>query len=373
MPDSVVRRITWRSSDVVRVLLLVVVFLFLWKFFWMVYTALFLGLLAVLIAMILHAPAAYLARWMPFRLSFTLTVLAFFAAMAALLIELIPQILDQIPVLATQLPAAVEEATQWINEKTGSVGDSEMARELNQQLADFVGRFVPLAFNLISLVVGSFAILTLAIFMAIEPKIYRDLFLRLVPPGSRAGAERIYDEAGRSLRNWMIGKAFTMGLIGVFAWIGLTLFEVPGALALASLAALLEFVPTFGPTIAAAPAVVSAFLVSPTTALYVAIYYFVLQQIQNAVTMPLVERQAVDIPPAALLLWQLMLAVGFGILGLFVATPLLAVLVVAVRVMYIEPTEARYGWDRRDSFDPEDDVEPPLVSPAERLERALEE
>nr|MDQ3309943.1 hypothetical protein [Gemmatimonadota bacterium] len=58
---------------------------------------------------------------------------------------------------------------------------------------------------------------------------------------------------------------------------------------------------------------------------------------------------AVNIPPAALLAWQLMLTIGFGFLALFVATPLLAVLTVAVRILYLEPSEERQAWDRRET------------------------
>lgn len=221
---------------------------------------------------------------------------------------------------------------------------------------------MPLAFNLISVFVGSFAILFLAIFLAAQPEVYRDLLLRLVPPQSRGRAREIYDETGRNLRNWVIGKAFTMVMTGVFITVGLTLFGVPGALALGALAALLEFIPNFGPTIAAAPAVIAAFLISPGTALWVAIYFFVFQQFQSAITVPLVERRAVDIPPAALLIWQLMLAIGFGILGLFVATPLLAVISVVARILYFDPTEKRQEWDRREGTGEEDEVAAP--SPA---------
>src|SRR5690606_21748297 len=158
----------------------------------------------------------------------------------------------------------------------------------------------------------------------------------------------IYDETGRSLRNWVLGKAVTMTMTGIFIWLGLTLLGVPGALAVGALAALLEVIPHFGPTIAAVPAVISALLVSPMTAVWVALYYFAFQQIQSAITVPLVERKAVEIPPAALLIWQLMLAVGFGILGLFVATPLLAMLSVAARIAYFEPTDRMHEWDRRE-------------------------
>lgn len=348
MTESPVRRITWRNADVARILMLAVAVLFLWKFFWMVHSALFLGLIAVLIAIILHAPARFLTRWIPFRVSFTISVLVFLAFVAALLIRLIPQLFSQMSQLAAQLPAAVTYLGEWIEERTGTPTSPEMAAQVNAQVGEFVGRFVPLAFNLISAFVGSFAIIILAIFLAAQPDTYRDLLLRLVPPHGRERAREIYDVTGRNLRNWVLGKAFTMAMTGVFIWIGLELFGVPGALALAALAALLEFIPNFGPTLAAAPAVISAFLISPSTALWVALYYFAFQQIQSAVTVPLVERRAVDIPPAALLIWQLMLAVGFGILGLFVATPLLAVLSVVARIVYFEPLERLQEWDRRD-------------------------
>jgi predicted PurR-regulated permease PerM len=363
MAESVVRRITWRNADIARVFMLGLIFLFLWKFFWMVYSALFLGLLAVLIAIILYNPARFFSRWVPFRLAFTLTVLSFLAATAWLLVTMIPQIVQQIPLLARQIPLAIAVVTDWIREQTGGTGDDQVVRQINQQLGEFVGRFVPFAFNMIGVVAGAIAIFTLAVFLASQPETYRDLLLRLVPPAGRDRARAIYDEAGRSLRNWVLGKAFSMALVGLFVWAGLTYFDVPGALVLGVVAALLEFIPTFGPTIAAAPGVISAFLISPQTALYVAIYYAVLQQVQNAITMPLVERRAVDIPPAALLIWQLMLAVGFGIIGLFVATPLLAVIAVAVRVLYVEPTEERSEWDRRDTGPAEGVVTLPTEDP----------
>ncbi|HET7275602.1 MAG TPA: AI-2E family transporter [Longimicrobiaceae bacterium] len=349
MPDSIVRRITWRSADIAAILTLVALFLLGWTFFWRVYTALFLGLIAILLAMVLHAPARYLSRWIPFKVAFAISILGFLAALAGIVISVIPQIAEQVSQLAAQLPSALQSVSTWIEETAGSGTDSELLDGINQQLADFIGRFVPLAFNLISLLFGSFAVVILAIFLAAQPNMYRSLLLRLLPPHQRERWARVYDEAGISLRNWVIGKALTMALVGIFTWIGLTLFEIPGALALAALAAILEFIPNFGPTIAAAPAVIAAFAISPATALYVAIFYFVLQQIQSAVTVPLVERRAVDIPPAVLLIWQLMLAVGFGILGLFIATPLLAVIVVVLRVLYLEPTEERYSWDRREA------------------------
>jgi predicted PurR-regulated permease PerM len=356
MTDGVVRRITWRSSDVARVLTLGLLFLFLWKFFWMVYSTLFLALLAVLIAIVIHLPARRLSRWMPWRVAFPLVVVLFVGGIVSLMFVVIPQLVQQATQLATQLPGVLDGVADWYRSKTGAPMDAETARSLSSQAAEFIGRFVPLAYNAIGAALGSFAILVLAVFLAAEPRIYRDMLLSLTPRESRHRWERAYDEAGLSLRAWVIGKAATMLLVGLATWVGLSLFGVPGALALAAFAALMEFIPNFGPTIAAAPAVAAGFAISPNTALGVAVFYFVLQQVQNAITVPLVERKAVNIPPAALLLWQLMLAVGFGVLALFVATPLLAVLVVAVRVLYVEPGEERLAWDRRDAGDPVPDA-----------------
>jgi predicted PurR-regulated permease PerM len=348
MPESLVRRVTWRTADVAQLLLLGLFFFFLWRFFWMVYTAIFIALIAVLLAIVLHAPAKFLARWMPFQLSFALVVIGFFVAMAGLLIAIIPQIVEQFSLLALQLPNALNAVGDWMAERTEIARDPNVIQSVNQQMMDFVGRFVPLAFNIIGAAIGSFAVIILAIFLAYQPNVYRDLIVRAAPPPSRPRVERVYDEAGRSLRNWVLGKAVTMVLVGLATWIGLVLFGIPGALALAALAAVLEFIPNLGPTIAAAPAIIAAFLISPATALWVTVFYFVLQQIQSGLSVPLVERRAVNIPPAALLIWQIMLAIGFGLLGLFVATPLLAVIVVAVRIMYVEPAESRYAWNRRE-------------------------
>ena len=347
--DPGVRRVTWRLADIARVFTLALLFLFAWQFFWLVHDALFLALLAVLLAMVIHAPAKLLGRWIPFWLSFVLVVVVFLGATAGLFVVLVPQIVNQFYQLAVLLPEALESASLWLREQTEFAPDGPLLERIGAQLAEFLGNVLPMAFDLLGAALGIFAIVVLAIFLAWDPGTYRTLFLQLVSPDNHARWARVYDEAGRNLRNWVIGKALTMVAVGILTWLGLTLFGIPGAVALAALAAVMELVPNFGPTIAAVPAVISAFLISPITALWVALFYFGLQQLQSAVTVPLVERRAVDIPAAVLLVWQLMLAIGFGVLALFVATPLLAVIVVAARILHFEPRRERMEWDRRES------------------------
>ncbi|MBW3571316.1 MAG: AI-2E family transporter [Gemmatimonadetes bacterium] len=353
MAEAEVRRIIWRSADVARVFAMGMLFLFLWRFFWIVHSALFIVMLAILIAIVIHAPARLLTRvGMPFRLALPLMVVVFVGSLVGLMVAMVPELMAQVRLLATQLPETLDQVQVWFRQQTGQGPESQLSRSLSAQVSGAISRFVPLAFNMITTLLGSFAIIVLATFFAAQPDVYRDLLLRFVPAESRDQWTRLYEEAGRNLRRWTLGKAVTMLGIGVVTYVGLTLLGIPGALALAAFAALMEFIPNFGPTIAAAPAVVAAFAISPRAALYVAAFYFLLQQVQNAITVPLVERRAVNIPPAMLLVWQLMLAVGFGILALFVATPLLAVLVVAIRILYLEPSEERQMWNRREGETP---------------------
>ena len=348
MTESIVRRVTWRGADVARVLTLIALFVFAWQFFWKVYTAILLGLLAVLIAIVIHQPARLLARWVPFRVSFALTVLLFIGSIVGLAVAIVPQLINQAAQLAAELPATLQSVAQWLETRTGQPSGGALAERINAQASEFAGRVVSMSFNVLAALLGAFAIIVLAIFFAAQPQVYRDLLMRIAPAARRSDWARVYDEAGRSLRAWVIGKALTMALVGVVTYFGLLALGVPGALALAVFAAVMEFVPNFGPTIAAIPAMIAGFAVSPATALYVGVFYFLLQQVQNAITVPLVEQRAVNIPPAVLILWQLMLTIGFGFLALFVATPLLAVITVAVRILYVEPTEEREQWDRRE-------------------------
>jgi predicted PurR-regulated permease PerM len=357
MAEAQVRRITWRSADVARIFAMGMLFLFLWRFFWMVHSAVFIVILAILIAIVIHSPARRLERMgLPFRFALPLMTVVFLGSIVGLMVAMVPHLMQQMRLLATELPTALEQVQTWFRSQAGEGPGSEFSQNITRQATEFVGRFVPLAFNLITTIFGSFAIIVLATFFAAQPELYKELILKAAPVESRARWERVYDEAGRNLRAWTMGKALTMLFIGVVTYIGLTLFKIPGALALAAFAALMEFIPNFGPTIAALPAVVAAFAISPGTAVWVAVFYFLLQQVQNAITVPLVERRAVNIPPAMLLVWQLMLAVGFGLMALFVATPLLAIIVVAVRIMYFETRQERLTWDRRE-------VEIPAAAP----------
>jgi predicted PurR-regulated permease PerM len=185
--------------------------------------------------------------------------------------------------------------------------------------------------------VGNVAIVVLlAIYLASEPRFYSEGFVRLFPIPRRQRVTEILHQVYETLRWWLIGKFGSMLFIGFLTWIGLSILGVPIALTLALLAGLLSFIPNFGPIISAVPALLIAFVDSPITAVYVLILYIGVQIIESNVVTPLIERETVELPPALTVVFQLGLGTLVGGLGLVLATPLLAMIVVVVQLAYLQ-------------------------------------
>jgi predicted PurR-regulated permease PerM len=127
-----------------------------------------------------------------------------------------------------------------------------------------------------------------------------------------------------------------MVVIGVVTTAALYVLGIPAALPLGILAGILEFIPNVGPVIAAVPAVLMGFLDGPEKALWVVVSYILIQQLESILLVPILMQEGVDLPPVLIILAQALMAIVFGFLGLLIAAPLLAVVVVAVKMVYVE-------------------------------------
>ncbi len=125
---------------------------------------------------------------------------------------------------------------------------------------------------------------------------------------------------------------------GILTAIGLWFLGIPMALSLALLAGVLNFIPNFGPLIAGIPAVLIALTISPQAALFVGLLYIVVQSVDGYVFTPLVNRRSVELPPALTISAQVILGVLVGGMGVVLAGPLTAMLIVIVRMLYVEDT-----------------------------------
>ena len=185
-------------------------------------------------------------------------------------------------------------------------------------------------------VLGSaFVVLVAAIYFAISPAYYRDGVVRLFPIRRRARAQSIMDDIGHTLRWWLLGQTVDMLVVGVLSGIGLVLIGIPLALALAVIAALLTFVPYFGPIVSGIPAVLVALTIGWRKALWVAGLYLLCHGVEGYLVAPYVQRRTVALPPALTVLSMAIFGAIYGVLGIIIATPLMATLLVVVREAYV--------------------------------------
>ncbi len=176
----------------------------------------------------------------------------------------------------------------------------------------------------------------IGLMLAAQPSIYTEGLISLIPPRQRKRAYEVLQAIGSTLQWWLFAKVTAMIVVGVLTWLGLLLLGVELAATLAVVAALLTFIPNFGPIIAAVPAVLLAFMGSPLTALWVVLLYIAIQLLESFVVTPLIQYRALSLPPVLVVFAQLAASAWVGIWGLALATPLLAIAVVVVRLLYLE-------------------------------------
>jgi len=183
---------------------------------------------------------------------------------------------------------------------------------------------------------GLLLILFTAIYIGAEPHLYYKGLLHLFPHEARRRADEVLAAIGVSLRKWLVAQLIMMAVIGVIDAIGLTLLGVKAALALGLIAGLLEFIPLLGPILSAIPAIAMGFLDSPQKALFVALLCWGVQFLEGHILAPLLMKRGVDLPPVVTLIGLSLMALVFGFLGMMVAVPVLAAVMVAIKMLYVE-------------------------------------
>lgn len=173
----------------------------------------------------------------------------------------------------------------------------------------------------------------LAMYIGAEPRVYHGWLLSMVPAASRAQARRVMAEIATVLHKWLLTQMIAMVVIGVVSMTALLLLDVKAPFALAFIAGLFEFIPTVGPILSAVPAILMAFVDSPEKALAVLIAYWGIQFLENNLLIPYLMRGGMDLPPAITLVAQALMTLLFGFVGLMVAVPLTATVLVPLRML----------------------------------------
>ena len=236
-----------------------------------------------------------------------------------------------------------------------SAGGLAPSARLKERIGAQLGSATRYLFPFLSQTIAIFAALLLVVFLAIyvgaEPVMYRRGLMHLFPHKARKRADEVLHAMAVALRKWLVTQLIAMAAIGVVTTVALLILKVKAAVALGILAGLFEFIPTVGPLISAIPAIAMAFLDSPEKALIVAIVYMGIQFLENHILIPLLMKGGVDLPPALTVVAQALMALVFGFIGLMVAVPMLAAVMVPIKMLYVEDVVG----DQIDVLDDEDD------------------
>ncbi|HEY3891764.1 MAG TPA: AI-2E family transporter [Bradyrhizobium sp.] len=188
-----------------------------------------------------------------------------------------------------------------------------------------VSQTLKLLLGTVSAVGNFFIVLFLGLAFAAQPGVYRKGLLFMAPSRHRARAAVIVDRIGETLERWLIAQMLTMAAVFLVTWIGLSLIGIQSAFILGIQAGLLAFIPTVGALVAGLIVVLASLASGWVAALSALILFLGVHALESYVLTPVIQRHALDIPPATLFGFQILLGVVFGIWGLALALPLMAI------------------------------------------------
>lgn len=187
-----------------------------------------------------------------------------------------------------------------------------------------------------SVMANTLVIVFLGLIFSFDPGTYRDGVVLLVRPSSRRRAGAVLDEMGGVLRSWLVGQLVRIVLMTACVWLALYLLGLPGAFLLGAQAGLSNFVPYLGPILAGIPVGLVAMPLGPSMFAWAVGIYTAIQSVEGYVIGPLIQRQAVKLPPAWTLVAIVLSGALFGVMGIALAVPLFAVGRILVLRLYVE-------------------------------------
>lgn len=302
------------------------------------FKVLLLALAGILISIFFHGIASILQAKLPLKRtsSLIISVLLIIIVGVGVSLLLYPQVSSQINTLEKDLPEAANGAKEKIEEtQVGQwiIGQIKTIPEQSEGGGKQITSFFSSFFGGLG---DIYIIFFLGLFFMIQPELYKRGIIVLFPKHKRKRAKEVVYTLGYTLKRWLLGKLFSMLIVGVLTGIGLAILGIPLALTLGLFAAIISFIPNFGPIISLIPAFLLAFTKGGDYALYTVLLYAVVQAIESNAITPLIQKKMISFPMAMILLAQVLLGIFTGGLGLILAVPVVAIAMVLIKMLYIE-------------------------------------
>jgi predicted PurR-regulated permease PerM len=277
--------------------------------------------------------------WLALAVLLVLGVIGGFLALAlSVLAPQAAELVASLPGIVRSLAERGERVSQWLDRgarpETAAPG---VAGLLADRLGELVQGGGTVALATLTAVFETLGLFFLGVFVAATPKEHKEAFLDLLPGTMRPRGKAFVAAARAGLRQWMVAVSVSMGIMGSVVTVGLWLIGVPYFLVFGVLAGFLELVPYLGPALAFLGPAAVCLATEPGKAIPVTAFYFVAHGFEANVLTPLVVRSRAHVPPSLVVLAILVLGDLAGIVGLIVATPLVVVVLAAVKEFWLEP------------------------------------
>jgi predicted PurR-regulated permease PerM len=303
-------------------------------------------LLTILLSIIFSAPVNYLARRGWPRTWGALAVIAAIGGVFWLLgLALVPAVETQSREFAKAFPTLLDEALTLADRLQSSFGlgtrlsfDPEGLSKVGRQVLTGSTVSTAAGVGLTAATVISLGVVVFisTIYLVIQPGPWVNGFVSLFPAGWRQRTREVLQALYQTVQRWFLGQLAAMTFIAVFWAISLSLIGVPFALLLGIFSGLISFIPYVGALISIALPVFLALISDPFSVIWVILAFVIIQQIEGNILQPIVMSRAVDLHPALVVFAILVMGTLFGLVGIFMAVPLVAAVQVLVRELWVQ-------------------------------------
>ena len=231
----------------------------------------------------------------------------------------------QVQAMRTIVEAQIIRIGSWM-QQLGVTTTPDDFKSLATQAFSSIGRVTAAVSTVMGAITSGVMMLVLAIFIAVEPRLYERGVAWMLPMSRRLSFYNVVDRMGWTLRRLMFGRLIGMAVEGVGTWLLLLAGGVPMAGLLGILTGLFAFLPNIGSIISGVLIVLVGFSAGMDAGIYAFFVYLVVQIVDGYLIVPMVAKRATDLAPALILAAQILFGALFGILGLFLADPIVAMI-----------------------------------------------
>ena len=341
----------FRFAPILTAAVLTVLLLWLFKTVAQVFVLLMLG---VLISLYLGAVARWIEKRtrIPERAALAAAIFGSLGALVLLIWVLAPPVIDQTRQLIQQMPKfisaweagidALAAKIPALRDVVGPVGEHRTLQALYGQLSGVFTGLPTKVFEIVHLAINVFAVGVMGIYLALHPALYREWLIALFPPIHRDLVRDVLSDLADSLRAYIVGQLLAMTFLGALTALGLFLLDVPFSLPFGIFTGLVAIVPFFGTLLSTTLPALFVLTGAPFHgftplghALLVVGLGVVVHLIEGNIIAPLVMSKKVDLPPVLTIMAVLVMGQLLGPMGLIIALPTLAVMMVIVRRILI--------------------------------------